>query len=215
MNGIDISSIMKELSGERKLFHSEADFQFALAWIIQQKYSDAKVRLEYCLNLNNRAMHIDIVVFVGRKIIPIELKYKTRCKTNKCNEVNIDGEIYILKNHGAQDMGRYDFVKDIKRIETIIDSTKSDCGYAIMLTNDKSYWENKNIKKSTISDEFHIHDNASLFGERKWINNPSKDSIKGRESSIELTNKYKINWQLYSKNTEMDYGDFKYTIVKI
>lgn len=25
-------------------------------------------------------------------------------------------------------MGRYDFVKDIKRIETIIDSTKSDCG---------------------------------------------------------------------------------------
>ena len=108
MSEFDIDLVLKELSGERKLFHSEADFQFALAWKIQQKYTDAKVRLEYCMNLNKQAMHIDMVVFLGEKIIPIELKYKTI----RCDEINIDGETYILKNHGAQDMGRYDFVKD-------------------------------------------------------------------------------------------------------
>lgn len=211
MSEFDIDLVLKELSGERKLFHSEADFQFALAWKIQQKYTDAKVRLEYCMNLNKQAMHIDMVVFLGEKIIPIELKYKTI----RCDEINIDGETYILKNHGAQDMGRYDFVKDIKRIETIIDSSKSDCGYAIMLTNDSLYWKDKKTKKSTISDDFRIHENTTLSGERKWINNPSKGTIKGRESSIELANTYEIKWNPYSMNPEENASNFYYTIVNI
>lgn len=61
----------------RKVFSSEADFQLALAWTIKDVYRDSvDVRMEYCPDFDLN-MHIDIVVFVGDKWIPIELKYKT------------------------------------------------------------------------------------------------------------------------------------------
>ena len=38
---------MAALARVRPLFHSEADFQHALAWLIHQRHSDARIRLEY------------------------------------------------------------------------------------------------------------------------------------------------------------------------
>lgn len=37
----------------------------------------AKVRLEYCPEFD-KSMHIDILVIINNKWIPVELKYKTR-----------------------------------------------------------------------------------------------------------------------------------------
>jgi hypothetical protein len=44
---IDIKNILKDLAVRRPVFHSEADFKFALAWAIQEADGEAKVRLEY------------------------------------------------------------------------------------------------------------------------------------------------------------------------
>ena len=41
-----IKKLMVELSKERRLFHSEADFQHALAYLIHQKYPNTQIRLE-------------------------------------------------------------------------------------------------------------------------------------------------------------------------
>lgn len=43
---IDIEQVLKELAKKRPVFHSEADFQHALAWEIQITYPDANIRLE-------------------------------------------------------------------------------------------------------------------------------------------------------------------------
>ena len=91
----DLLMVMDNLRFKRKRFHSEADFQFALAWEIQTLYPDAEVRLEYCPR-EAPHMHIDIIVELNGKLFPIELKYKT---------LKIDcsfaGENYSLKSHGA------------------------------------------------------------------------------------------------------------------
>ncbi len=44
-----INSFIKSLSKNRKIFVSEADFQFALAWEIKQNMPQAEVRLESCV----------------------------------------------------------------------------------------------------------------------------------------------------------------------
>ena len=101
---MDINRPLLELKKKRQIFHSEADFQFALAWEIQRCYPDAKVRLEYCPAEIDPSMHIDILVIMDELWYPIELKYKSL----KCTKL-VEDEIYKLKNHGAQDLGRYDY----------------------------------------------------------------------------------------------------------
>ena len=56
--------------------------------------------------------HCDIVVGNDDVKIGIELKYKT-----KEWHADIDGERFELKPHGAADIGEYNFLKDVYRLE--------------------------------------------------------------------------------------------------
>ena len=57
---------METLKHRRPIFHSEADFQFALAWEIQSAYPRAQVRLEVCPR-GQPAMHVDILMWMDGK----------------------------------------------------------------------------------------------------------------------------------------------------
>lgn len=46
MNITDIQECLKSLSSRKQIFHSEAEFQFELAWEIKQKLSDKYKKLE-------------------------------------------------------------------------------------------------------------------------------------------------------------------------
>jgi len=102
--------IIDTLRTKRMVFHSEADFQFALAWQIQQSYPDADIRLEYPAS-NKTKEYVDILVKLNDDVYPIELKYKT-----KRLSISLDDEVYALKQHGAGGFGSYDFIKDICRL---------------------------------------------------------------------------------------------------
>lgn len=198
----EFKDIMENLAAERPLFHSEADFQFALAWRIKEKYRDAKIRLEKCVN----DMYIDIIVEIDGEEIPIELKYKTRNSSKK--PVTINKEEFNLKNQGAQDNGRYDFVKDISRIEKYLEkTTHSKHGYAIILTNDHLYWkggENSNSKQFILK-------NSLTIGEHNWdkISESMKKYNSNRVEEIALNHDYNLKWKDYSDNK------FKYLIVEV
>lgn len=43
---------MHRLSLWRPIFHSEADFQFSLAWIIKEIYPNCEIRLEFVPDFN-------------------------------------------------------------------------------------------------------------------------------------------------------------------
>ena len=205
---MDIREPLVELSRRRKIFHSEADFQFALAWEIQKAYPTAKIRLEYSPAHIEPRIHIDILVMIGDEWYPIELKYKTMGFITTC-----DGEVYKLKNHVAQDLGRYDFLKDVQRIERLQQSMPSfKKGYSLLLTNDLTYWKNTN-RSGTVYEEFKLSENMIKTGMLSWASHAGKGTIKGREDSITLTGKYSICWENYSEFGNERSGIFKCLIL--
>ena len=192
---MNIYNVINELKRERPIFHSEADFQFALAWKIQKLNPDVEVRLEYTTHftIHNKPAHIDIVVFENGKAIPIELKYKTLS-----TEIPYKDESFALKNHGAQDLGRYDYLLDIERIEACRASWDAcEGGYAIMLSNDPSYWKPNMSSRKTVCDQFRIHHGVEKTGILHW-ENAGIGTTKGREDPIALVGRYPIFWSEYS-----------------
>lgn len=135
-------------------------------------------------------MHIDIVVFAKGKIIPIELKYKTK----KIDTV-VNGERYVLKTQGAQDHGMYDLLNDVSRLE-LLQSRISNIteGYVIMLTNDPSYRVAPRIYSKHTA--FSLIDGESRTGQLSWL--VDSRSTKTRPG-INLTHEYPIKWEHYSK----------------
>lgn len=96
INDFNIIKAIDSIKEKRKVFHSEADFQFALAWEIKRLYLEVDVRLEYAYKVEDKIYHIDILVMIEGKFIPIELKYKTLKKS-----LIVDDEEFTLRNHGA------------------------------------------------------------------------------------------------------------------
>lgn len=205
----DIKEILKKLFKERPIFHSEADFQFALAWKIKELNPESKIRLEMRSDNFDRKEYLDILVELDNKKYPIELKYKTKKLDYEWNDKD-DKEKFNLSNQGAQDNGRYDFIKDISRIERIVDSIS--IGYAIFLTNDKSYWEaSKNVEQSGYVD-FRLDTNKQYLknGKLKWGENITHSVNSGRKNELNLNGKYKLEWN----NTENEL-EFKYLLVEV
>lgn len=206
---VNIPQVFKTLLAQKRLFNSEADLQFALAWEIQTQYPQAKIYLEYVPWQYNTQMHIDIVVQDGETLIPIELKYKTKGFSGKFGDVDI-----VLKNHGAQDQGRYDFLKDIERLEGFCGCKKYTVGtgYAIFLTNDSMYWEPS--KRDCVDKLFRIHKGREITGDIHWVGETKPGTTKGRDKPLHLEGQYQITWNPYelAKNTKLQ---FQYTIIEI
>ncbi|MBP0990234.1 MAG: hypothetical protein J5874_03545 [Oscillospiraceae bacterium] len=208
---IDIENILTELKKRRAIFVSEADFQFSIAWIIQEQYPKFNIRLEYCPDFD-RTMHIDILIIDNEgKWIPIELKYKTKGCSLRIEE----GE-YVLANHSAKDVNCYLYLKDLQRIETIKGKKPSvfSEGYAIMLTNDPTY-RNEPRKRDCIYKEFSLYDGAIKSGTMRWSENASQGTIRGNEKPIELKGEYKIEWKEYGSVEDSKAGKFYYLCNRI
>lgn len=201
-----IEKSLNRLFAENKVFTSEVDFQFALAWKIKETFPSADVRLEYVPWKFKKEIRVDIVVLIDGNMIPIELKYKTKA---------FYGDEIFLKEQGAQDCGRYDFLYDIKRMENIIDSGAYNINraYVIFLTNDHRYWEEPlNRKRITVDDEFRVHEGTIIEGVRAWKAEASAGTMKSRESPINLRGKYILEWNEYTPLTDCL---FKYALVEV
>lgn len=201
---LNITKVLDHLKKKRFAFHSEADFQFQLAWAIKEVYLDrVEVILEYPTLLNGNKAFIDIVVLLdGNKHIPIELKYKT-----KVDLVEI-GNFYIeLNDHAAQDLGRFDYLLDIERLEQYREQWDFSEGYTILLTNDPSYQKRQRADANSI--EFSLEHGAVKTGIMKWKETSSIYKKKHRKESILLKDEYPINWNIYANHNIEEQG---YTI---
>ena len=206
---IKVESIISELQKKRPIFHSEADFQHALAWDIHCHYPTAAVRLEIHPGRIGPREYIDIWVKYENAVYAIELKYKT----SKIDVV-YGGEEFHLLNQAAQDIGRYDFIKDIVRLERFVGGNTETIGYAIMLTNDDTYWRaTRNL--ATADANFRIHESRTLSSELKWSEATGKGTMKGRENPLVLNSSHQIRWIDYSNLAEKGPNKFRYVLLKI
>ena len=214
---IDMTEVIKTLQGKRQIFCSEADFQLEMAWVIKEMYRDAKVRLEYVPTFNDK-MRIDILVFISNEWIPIELKYKTKNSKKGALEDKKTQEVFNLKNQGAKDIGCYLYLKDIMRIESIKQEVKNNFkeGYAVFLTNDKTYLESPQ-NNDCVYKEFSLQHGITKHGELKWAEHAGDWTKKGGiEDPIILKGIYKMEWNEFSKvDEERSDGTFYYLVTKI
>lgn len=80
-------STLTTLSKKRPVFHSEADFQHALAWEIHKNYSQSNLRLEYNPTISEGNMYLDIwVTHPNGYPTAIELKYITKKVSLQIND---------------------------------------------------------------------------------------------------------------------------------
>lgn len=204
-----MKEMLSKLSRSRPIFHSEADFQHAVAWEIHKHWQNCSMRLEFKPPYLNNRIYLDIWATQEDTIIAIELKYKTRRF-----HVNVEEETFNLLDQSAQDIGRYDFMKDIQRLEEIVFDRNDIVGYAIFLTNDSAYWSTPRDNQ-TVDASFRIHQGRSLTGELSWGSRASEGTMRGREEKLHIRGIYKLNWQDYSKISLGSYGMFRSLLVKI
>ena len=205
---LDIQLAFESLCEKRSVFHSEADFQFAFAWEIQRLYPQADIRLEYP-SIKEPKKYKDLIVKHKGYVYPIELKYKT-----KKLSISIGEEQYFLKDHGAQDLGAYDCIKDICRIESLANHLSGfRNGFVIWLTNDPFYWRLPSRPDVGYA-EFSIHNGSKKSGLMRWGSNLGAGTIRGRESDLLLRSEYEVTWNGYS-DLGIRNGLFKHTLLSI
>lgn len=205
----DLHAILARLALRRPVFHSEADFQHALAWELQQHDHAANIRLEKRISKEGPRVHLDLLIQSNFHELAIELKYKTRSV-----KLTHADEQYDLLNQSAQDIGRHDFIKDIRRLEDYVQDHPGSIGCAVLLTNDGTYWS-ESRKTDAVDSAFRLHEGRFLQGDVAWGSKASAGTTHKRNKPIALRGKYTITWQDYSSHGEGHGKQFRYAAVRV
>ena len=207
---IDVVEVMNALATLRPIFHSEADFQHAFAWQMRQRTPEPAIRLERPVPGGKKIWHLDLLVGDHDDQLAIELKFKTRAF-----EAIMGGETFKLLGHGAQDIGRYDFIKDVVRLEYVTQNRPKCAGVAVLLTNDSSYWKPRS-RHGTVDEAFRLDEGRrTLGGTMKWNAHTGAGTMKNRESALHLTNAYNLKWREFSQFEKMEHGKFRYLLIQV
>ena len=149
---LDMRAVMRELAKRRPIFHSEADFQHALAWEIRAQHTDCQIRLERPVDgvdPSRRRPRVDVWLWHRESTVLLELKYYT-------SELNLTldhkdpvwCEEFRLASRDAPDVPRHGLVEDIARVERAVNQGASSRGYALLLSNHKGLWTSRDNCKA-------------------------------------------------------------------
>ena len=155
------------------------------------------------MQVEHRRRFLDI--WLPLEGIAIELKYKTRGL-----ELEQDDENFVLRDQSAQDQGRYDFLRDVQRLE-LMRSKLAQCkaGYAVLLTNDSSYWKVP-TQRDTVDADFRVHEGRAVSGALAWAASAGTGTVRGRESPIQIRGSYRLRWHDYSSFPGKSYGSLRF-----
>lgn len=200
----------------QEILFNERDFQMHLAMYLSRTKHYDDVDLEYYVpteeldgykDLWNSELRLDVLVRKDSEFLPVELKYKTKQVHTTLSRFNESiPDVVVIKNQGAQDLGMYDFWKDIKRIEMVRDRFNAvNNGLSVFLTNDELY--KKEPRDSSNNKEFRM---------AQGYNSPSKHWL--RETGLtqgrpgfDLSKGYDIKWDM----VRFGEYEFHYCIVEI
>ena len=193
------------LNQEREeVFYNERELQVRLDLYLEKTQKYKKIYLEYYVPVHDNKANVilkdyiweseirmDIVVATNDSFIPIELKYKTKKIMN--SYISRFGEdiedVDIIKEQSAQNIGRYDFWKDIKRIEVVKTRFGKVLGdIALFLTNDSSYYKTRNGRPAYYNFRLSDDNDGSNMA---WLNAPK---IADEHPDFHLNDRYAPKW---------------------
>lgn len=206
------------LNGNPEFFFNERDFQMHLAIALQKGgYDDIDVEyhvprdfkegmgLDYS-SWETKTLSIDVMARKGDEFVPIELKYKLKAINGQIHRFgeHSQNELSIVTDQAAQDIGRYDFWKDVKRIEFLkkhFSTVKG--GFAVFLTNDMSY--KRRPSKDVNYYAFRMNEGDVVKGRLDW---KSTSGISSSHNGFELSGQYSLTWKdIQAKGTSNGLDD--------
>jgi hypothetical protein len=192
---------MYELAQVRPTFHSEADFQLALA-MVMTRHGARRVRLERRVRVQKplrkkQQLAVDILATIDCSHIGLELKYPKKTYTGT---VLSDGEPeeYSLRE-GAPDLEAAEYWHDAERIELLLAEHTIEAGASIMLSN-VPYWLPTTLTR-TVGRAFTLYEDRPVDPMTlEWTGKPFTHPVN-------LTAHYRCRWQPFSKppGTEFRY----------
>ena len=218
---IDIvqQDIFAFLESNEELLFNERDFQMHLAtWLRKSANDYDDVDVEYYvpkIELPNYVwdseLRLDIVVKKDGEYCLVELKYKTKKVERQISRFDeiLDDKVVVMKNQGAQDLGMYDFWKDVRRIELVRNRfAKVKGGLAIFVTNDALYTKASRPE----SNNYLLNMNEGKHSVIKhWQNENSACAKMNSYKSFEVEKEYSINWH----HRNVDNIPFHYCVVNV
>ena len=207
------------LESYNELLFNERDFQMHLAtWLRNSANHYDDVDVEYYVpktELDNyiwdSELRLDIVVKKDGEYCPVELKYKTKKVERQISRFDemLDDKVVVMKNQGAQDLGMYDFWKDVRRVELVRNRFKNvKGGLAVFVTNDQLYTkasrQNSNNYLLNMTEGKH-----SVI--KHWQNKDSACAKMKSYKSFEVEKEYSIKWH----HRNVDNIPFHYCVVFI
>lgn len=235
-NNKKINGFMGALAENGMIFQSEAQFQHKLAMVIAKDIEKENKKYEILLESwtdtdenkkdTDKKCYTDIVIIdtnsEKKEYIAIELKYKTAEA-----EYDTDYGTIHLTPQGANDNGCYDYLLDIQRIQNQIDKKSegnlSECkcvgGYAIILTNEKKYWEytNENKKKENGYFQFCIGDNSKIIKNKdlNWKSNRKEYNNENDARHTPIKLKYVENDNFKWLPEKENNSEFRYLCLEV
>lgn len=207
------------LESNKELLFNERDFQMHLAiWLRNSANHYDDVDVEYYVPKRaipnyewNSEIRLDIVVKKDGEYCPVELKYKTKKVEHQISRFDemLDDKVVVMKNQGAQDLGMYDFWKDVRRVEQVRNRFKNvKGGLAVFVTNDQIYTkasrQNSNHYLLNMTEGKH----SAI---KHWQNENSACAKMKSYISFEVEKEYSIKWH----RREIDNIPFYYCVVNI
>ncbi len=212
------ADVMAFLESNEELLFNERDFQMHLAtWLRNSANCYDDVDVEYYVprqELENYVwdseLRLDIVVKKDGEYCPVELKYKTKKVERQISRFDelLGEKVVVMKNQGAQDLGMYDFWKDVRRVELVrnrFDRVKN--GLAVFVTNDNTYTK---ASKPTSNNYLLNMDGGKAHSRQKHWANPESTCAKSHPD-FEVEREYTIEWH----ERGVDGVEFYYCIVTI
>ncbi|MGW1888151.1 hypothetical protein [Streptomyces sp. NPDC001970] len=198
-----LNEVMAKLCQLRPVFHSEADLQHSFARVLWELAPEVHSRLEVPQRSSDSTEYLDLLCLGRGARTAIEFKYFTRSWTGK---IGTPAEDYALKAHGATDLARLHFVRDIARLERFCRRSDQN-GLALMLTNEASLWTPPGPgRRRTRDHDFRIHHGGGLAGTLLWAEGTYEPN------TCNLRGTYSLDWEQYSVQ-DGGGGEFRYLAV--
>ena len=209
--------VCKFLQNNEELLFNERDFQMHLAtWLRKSDNAYDDVDVEYYVpnkELDNyiweSELRLDIVVKKNDEFCPVELKYKTKKVERKITRFDemLSDDVFVMKNQGAQDLGMYDFWKDVRRVELVRKRfARVKGGLAVFLTNDESYTK---AGRPTSNNNMLTMENGPHPKQKHWLK--PETTCARTHPDFEVENEYTIEWH----DMEIDNVKFHYCCVVV
>ncbi len=202
-----IEEALKRLGNREQIFHSEAEFQFKLAWEIKEANSDISIDFEFPFELGidntTHRSEIDLILKNSTSSCAIELKYAK-------GELEYNG--YDLRGKPSDEC--HEILKDILRMEKYkTKMKKASEAYVLVIANNTSYWKRPSEKVKNAKDMYltqGITMKPGLYEYRKGSILQSHTKL-----NIELSNSYTIDWKDYCTIPAPKNFKFKYLLLEV